>query len=157
MEKGLEAVKKLPRKFPSLAESFGANPTRDVAFLITSKRIYNHVLFTEKYVCHSYHFHVSEEIQFSFFKRLKFLSAETFLHLNIISAIKVPLLFYLIRFGTSLICISSEFALADRKSTHFCRNILFSPGIFLQTFVLQKDIKLFFSDIPKSISAATFL
>ena len=32
VEKGVEAGKKLPRKFLRLAESFGANHTRDVAF-----------------------------------------------------------------------------------------------------------------------------
>ena len=31
-EKGVEVGKKLPRKFPSLAESFGANHTRNDKF-----------------------------------------------------------------------------------------------------------------------------
>ena len=38
VEKGVEAGKKLPRKFSSLAESFGANHTRDVAFFINLKK-----------------------------------------------------------------------------------------------------------------------
>ena len=57
--------------------------------LITSKMDLKSGPFTDYYVCHSYHFHISEEIKVSFFKRPNFLSAGTFLHLYSVSAIKL--------------------------------------------------------------------
>ena len=81
MEKGVEARKKLPRKFPSLAESFGLNHTRDVANFNNLKKCLKYVPFIEKYICHRFGFHVGEEIQFPFFDKLKFFTVETFLHL----------------------------------------------------------------------------
>ena len=82
-EKWVEAVKKLPRKFPSLAESFWANHTRDVKLLtfywdklVFRQRLsfYLGILFSkynspicdvsnpyfQKCICNSFDFHVSD-------------------------------------------------------------------------------------------------
>ena len=53
VEKGVETGKKLPRKFPSLAGSFGANHTHDFAFF---NNLNTDLCF--------------EEIEFSFFAKL---------------------------------------------------------------------------------------
>jgi hypothetical protein len=74
-EKGVEAGKKLPRQFPSLAESMCGNHTPDVCN--SHINFFKSDPFTEKYLCHSFHFHVCEDIQISFFDKQKFLTAET--------------------------------------------------------------------------------
>ena len=82
--------------------------------------------FTDKYVCHSHQFHVSEEIKVSFFKRLKFLSAETFLHLYSVSAIKLKLsgtfVFLQNSFGRQQInsLLQKYFVLSRNSSAKIC-------------------------------------
>ena len=71
MEKGVEAGKKLPKKFPSLAESFGSNHIGDLAFF---NKLNSDFCF--------------EKIQFSFFAKLNNSSFQ-----NKKSANTVPLLF----------------------------------------------------------------
>ena len=61
VEKGVEAGKKLPRKFSSVAESFLANHTRDFAF-------FNNLIFC------------FEEIKFSVFAKLNNSSSQFFFY-----------------------------------------------------------------------------
>ena len=86
----MEAGKKLPRRFPTLAESIGANHLLVVASFDNLKTDLKSGPFNDKYICHSLRFNVCEWITFSFFDKLKFLSAKSLLHLNIISANKFP-------------------------------------------------------------------
>ena len=66
----MEVRKKLPRKFQSMAESFGPNHRYDGAFTKSLKTELNSGLSIEKYIYHSFHFNLSEEIQFSSTRRL---------------------------------------------------------------------------------------
>ena len=100
VEKGVEAGKKLPRKFSSVAESFLANHTRDFAF-------FNNLIFV--------------------LKRLNFLFLLnwTILHLNFFSIIQFPfILLFLKTFVQELVCLKeNQFSFFDILKLIFAETI----------------------------------
>ena len=70
-EKGVEVGKKLPRKFPSLAESFGAYRTRDVTFFNNLNIDLVWTFYWEIYH-HKFRFHVRDSILFLCYTEIPF-------------------------------------------------------------------------------------
>ena len=112
--------------------------------------------FTEKYICHSFHFHVSEDIQF--LKDWNSFLLKHFFFSTLFFQIKFhfSLLFYCLR----NICISSEISLAYRNKISYCDSLKFISAkifCFLQNYYYCRKRFNCFSDILKLSSAATFL
>ena len=119
-KKGWKPGRNFPERFQVWQKVLGQNIRMMFPFLISQEIVLKYGHLNEKYICHSC-FHVSGEITFSFFDSLKFLTAETFLHLNIISANQVPLFFlkFCVAFISETFAFVPEYISSGRESIFF--------------------------------------